>query len=70
MSATDEALSDLRGVGVLAGKRKRGEELAHQPVRHSLWEQGSLEAHNEVLFGCLDGEVESLPSDSLLSSSY
>jgi hypothetical protein len=60
MSATDEALSDLRGVGMLTGKRKRGDELAHQPVRHSLWEQGSLEAHNEVLFGCLGGEVEAL----------
>ena len=36
------------------------DELAHQPVRHSLWEQDSLEAHNEVLFGCLDGEVEAL----------
>ena len=35
MSATDEALSDLRGVGLLTGKRKREEELAHQPVRHS-----------------------------------
>ena len=44
----------------LAGKRKRGDELAHQPVRHSLWEQGSLEAHNELLFGCLDGEAEAL----------
>ena len=60
MSATDEALSDLRGVGRLTGKRKRGDELAHQPVRHSLWEQDSLEALNEVLFGCLDGEVEAL----------
>ena len=29
MSATDEALPDLRGMGVLAGKRKRGEELSH-----------------------------------------
>ena len=47
MPATDEALSDLRGVGMMTGKRKRGDELAHQPVRHSLWEQGSLEAHNE-----------------------
>ena len=46
--------------GELASKRKRGVELAHQPVRHSLWEQGSLEAHNELLFGCLDGEVEAL----------
>ena len=60
MPATDEALSDLRGVGVLAGKRKRGDELAHQHVWHSLWEQDSLEAHNELLFGCLDGEVEAL----------
>ena len=33
----------------LAGKRKREEELAYQPVRHSLWEQDSLEAYNEVL---------------------
>jgi hypothetical protein len=46
--------------GELAGKRKRGDELAHQPVRHSLWEQGSLEAHNDLLFGCLDGEVGAL----------
>ena len=60
MSATDEALSDLRGVGLLTGKRKQEEELTHQPVRHSLWEQDSLEAHNELLFGCLDGEVEAL----------
>ena len=61
MSATDEALSDLRGVGpLLTGKRKREEELAHQPVGHSLWEQDSLEAHNDLLFDCLDGEVEAL----------
>ena len=46
--------------GELAGKRKRGGELAHQPVRHSLWEQDSLEAYIEVLFGCLDSEVEAL----------
>ena len=32
-----EALSDIR-VGVLTSRRKRGEELAHQHVRHSLWE--------------------------------
>ena len=57
VSATDEALSDLRGEGELAGKRKRGDELAHLPVRHSLWEQGSLEGYNEVLLGCLDSEV-------------
>ena len=49
----------MRG-GVLAGKRKREEELADQPARHSLWEQGPLEAYNEVLFGCLDGEVWAL----------
>ena len=59
VSETDETLSDIR-VGVLAGKRKRGEELAHQHVRHSLWEQGSLEAYNELLFGCLDDEAEAL----------
>ena len=60
MSATDEALSDLRGVGLLTGKRKRGKELTHQPVGYSLWEPGSLGGHNELLFGCLDGEVEAL----------
>ena len=60
VSAADEALSDLRRVGVMAGKRKRGDELVHQPVRHSLWEQDSLEAHNEVLFGYLDDEVGAL----------
>ena len=60
MAVTDEAMSDLRGVGLLSGKRKRGDELARQTVRHSLWEQASLEAHNEVRFGCLDGEVEAL----------
>ena len=43
VSATGEALSDSRGVGELAGKRKRGDELAHQPVRHPLWEQGPLD---------------------------
>ena len=58
MSATDEALSDPRGVGRLTGKRKRGDELTHQPARHSLWEQDSLEALDEMLFGCLGGEVE------------
>ena len=42
MAVTDEAMSDLRGVGLLSGKRKRGDELAHQTVRHSLWEQGPL----------------------------
>ena len=47
-------------VGRLASKRKRKNELAQQPVRHSLWEQGSLEAHNEVLFGHLEDEVRAL----------
>ena len=43
----------------LAGKRKRKRknELAQQPVRHSLWEQDSPEAQNEVLSGHLEGEV-------------
>ena len=54
-----EALSDIR-MGVLAGKRKRGEELAHQHVRQSLSEHDSLEAYNVLLFGCLDEEVEAL----------
>ena len=39
--------------------RQQERELASQPVRHSLWEQDSLEALNEVL-GSLDGEVEAL----------
>ena len=55
VSATDEALSDLKNEGELAGKRKRGDELAmaHPPVRHSMWEQGSLdlEGYNEVRLG-------------------
>ena len=34
--------------------------VAQQPVRHSLWEQDSLEALNEVLAGCLEGEVRAL----------
>ena len=29
-------------------------------MRHSLWEQDSLEAYNELLFGHLDPEVEAL----------
>ena len=29
-------------------------------MRHSLWEQGSLEGYNEVLLGCLDSEVGAL----------
>ena len=48
-----------------AGKRKREEELACQPVRHSTWEQDSLEAYNEVLLGCLDGEVEATQGGEL-----
>ena len=44
----------------LAGKRKRGDELTQRPVRHSLWEQDSLEAQNEVLSGLLEGEVRAL----------
>ena len=47
-------------MGKLTGKAKRENALAHQTVRHSLWEQDSLEALVEVLFGCLDGEVEAL----------
>ena len=60
MDATDEAVSDLRGVRLSSGKRKREEELDAQPVRHSLWEQGALEACNEWLFGYLDREVRAL----------
>ena len=29
-------------------------------MRHSLWEQDSLKALNDVLFGYMDGEVEAL----------
>ena len=43
-----------------AGKGKRGDQLAHAPVRHSLWEQGSLVACNELLFGYLHGEERAL----------
>jgi hypothetical protein len=46
--------------GERAGKRKRRHKLAQQPVRHSLWEQDSLEALNEVLAGRLEGEVRAL----------
>ena len=60
MDAADEAVSDLKGVGLSSGKRKREEELDDQPVRHSLWEQGSLEACNAWLFGYLDREAEAL----------
>ena len=42
MAETDEAVSDLTGERFLSGKRKRGDELAHQAVRHSLGEQGPL----------------------------
>ena len=60
MDATAEAVSDLKGVGLLSGKRKREEELGAQPMRHSLWKQGSLEACNERLVGYLDSEMEAL----------
>ena len=60
MAAADGALAKLRGERVLAGKGERGGELAGQPVGHSLWEQGLLEAYNEVLFGHLEGEVRAL----------
>ena len=29
MAVTDEAVSDLKGEGLLSGKRKRGDEFAH-----------------------------------------
>ena len=49
-----------RAFGEHTGERKKGNEPAYQPVRHSLWEQSSLKAYNERLFGCLDGEVAAL----------
>ena len=45
MSATDETLSDTRRV------RERGEELAHQHVRHSLWNK----AHWRLTVSCCSG---------------
>ena len=44
------------------GEGKRGDEPAHQLVRHSLWEHSSLEAYNELPFGstAADGEVAAL----------
>ena len=59
MDAADGAVAEIRET-VLRGKRKRGEGLDDQPVRHLLWEQGSLEAYTEVLFGNLDADVEAL----------
>ena len=43
-----------------AGKGKERHKLAQQPVRHSLWEQESLEAQNEVLSGLPEDEVRAL----------
>ena len=54
--ATVETLLELRGKGALAGKRKRKEELADQPVRHSLWEQGPLGAGFYARQGWTSGE--------------
>ena len=45
MVASEEELQgggEEGAAGELAGKRKRGGELAHQPVRHSLWEHARL----------------------------
>ena len=51
----------MEGVGCeQTGEGEKGDEPAQQPVRHSLWEQSSPEAYNELLFGCLDGEVAAL----------
>jgi hypothetical protein len=59
MEAADGAMAEIRGA-VLGGKRRPEKELDGQPVRHSLWEQGTLEAYNELLFGNLDAEVEAV----------
>jgi hypothetical protein len=59
MEAADGAVAEMRGV-VLGGRRRSGKELDGQPVRHSLWEQGTMEAYNELLFGNLDAEVEAM----------
>ena len=45
VAASTEAMSEPVNRGEALGKRKRGEELAHLTTRHSLWGQGSLEAH-------------------------
>ena len=57
--AADGAVAEIRGA-VLGDKRGSEKELDGQPVRHSLWEQGTLEAYNELLFGNLDAEVEAV----------
>ena len=59
MEAADGAVAEIRRV-VLGDQRKKEEELEGQPVRHSLWEQDTLEAYNELLFGSLDAEVEAV----------
>jgi hypothetical protein len=47
MEAADGAVAEIRGA-VLGGKRRPEKELGGQPVRHSLWEQGTLEAYKQV----------------------
>jgi hypothetical protein len=59
MEAADGPVAEIRGA-VLGGKRRSEKELDGQPVRYSLWEQGTLEAYNELLFGNLDAEVEAM----------
>ena len=53
---------DPEGAGLVAGTAQP--QLSQQPVRHSLWEQTSLEAYNDLLFGCLDPEVAALQQDT------
>ena len=50
--------------------REPGDELAHLPVRNSLWEQGPLEACNVLLLGCLDGDVEALMNRSAIRALF
>ena len=59
MEATDGAMAEMRGA-LLGDRRRSGKEQDGQPVRHSLWEQDTLEAYNELLFGSLDAEVEAV----------
>ena len=57
---------DPGGVGLVAGRctvEAAQPQVSQKPIRRSLWEQTSLEAYNELLFGCLDPEVAVLQQD-------
>ena len=54
--ATDVTLPELRGEGMLTGKRKREKELTGQPVGHSVREQGPVGAGFYARKGWTGGE--------------